>query len=119
LKIPVFSTVATFIIELTIVLLVLFHGYSDKDSLMVVSVVIAVYGSLRAQLLAEAAVSAMYFSALSELMRSDSSRESESAKAEDLFLTARRELPFMYAGTVFHMVIAGIAIVRLLAAVLT
>lgn len=117
MKGAIFSTVVHYLIEFAIVLIALFHNYESRSFAVIASLVIASYAGIRAQISGEALVSARYFLSLLDLIGPDTV-DPPSRKAGEVFILARRELPFMYAGAVFYLGLVCISVLRLLVVVL-
>lgn len=116
-KHAIFVSVIQYLVELTVVLLVLFHDYGTKDTTVVVSLLIAAYGLISARISGEGALSAAYFRELSKTIRGNPAVTSQGITEGDanvLETLSRREIPYLGAFVVFHLVLALIAVIRLL-----
>jgi hypothetical protein len=118
-KHAIFISVIQYLAELSVVLLVLFHDYGTKDTTVVVSLLIAAYGLLSARISGEGALSAAYFRELSKAIRGNgavTSQKITEGEANVLETLSRREIPYVGAFVIFHLVLASIAVIRLLLA---
>jgi hypothetical protein len=109
---PVFLTVLQLLVELAIALLVLFHDYGSKDTAVVVSLLIAAYGTIRAHIAGEGAVSAAYFQGLSKLIRENAAASGQGIadREPDVLETlSMRVIPYVGALIILHTVLASIA----------
>jgi hypothetical protein len=112
-KSAIFVTVISHLVSLAVTLLVLFHDYGSKDTIVIVSLLVMAYNGIRAHLSFESIFSAKLFLDLSKLIqRHVASDEDESHEdATDLLL---RDLPYAWAGAFFYMALAAIAAIKLL-----
>jgi hypothetical protein len=118
-KHAMFLSVIQYLVELAIVLLVLFHNYGGKDATVIVSLLVVAYNMIRAHLGVEGVLSAKFFLDLSNLIqRNAPSDEQEDGGHEDITVLVRRDLPYAWAGVVFHMALAALAAIKLLLALL-
>jgi hypothetical protein len=114
-KRAIFVSVIQYFVELAIALLVLFHDYGSKDTTVIVSLLVAAYGMIRAHLSGEGVISAMFFLDLSKMIhRNTASDQQQDASHEDVTVLVRRDLPYTWAGVFFHMALAALAATKLL-----
>jgi hypothetical protein len=112
-KSVIFVTVIQYVVELAIALLVLFHDYGSKDTTVLVSLLVAAYGMIRAHLFGEGVISAKFFLDLSKLIRRNAASD-EDGSHEDATDLVRRDLPYTWAGVLFHVALAALAAIKLL-----
>jgi zinc-ribbon domain len=114
-KRAIFVSVIQYFVELAIALLVLFHDYGSKDTTVIVSLLVAAYGMIRAHLSGESVISAMFFLDLSKLIRRNTASDEEQDEGhEDVTVLVRRDLPYTWAGVLFHIALAALAAIKLL-----
>jgi hypothetical protein len=115
-KRAIFISVIQYLVELAIALLVLFHDYGSKDTTVVVSLLVVAYSMIRAHVSGEGAMSAMYFLELSKLIRRNaaSDEQQDGGHEEVVTVLIGRDLPYTWAGAVFHMALAALAGIKLL-----
>jgi hypothetical protein len=115
-KYAIFVSVIQYLVELAVALLVLLHDYASKDTTVIASLLVVAYGMIRAHLFSEGVISAKFFLDLSKLIRQNAvSDERQDESHEDL---VRRDLPYTWVGVFFHMALAALGAIRLLAALL-
>lgn len=112
----IFLSVIQYLVELAITLLVLFHNYASKDTTAVVSLLVVAYNMIRAHLRFEGALSAKFFLDLSKLIQRNA--DEPDGRHEDITDLVRRDLPYAWAGALFHMALAALAAINLLLALL-
>ena len=117
---PKVLSVGMYLIQIALVLLVVLHHYNNKDSDIVVALLIAIYGMITAQTTMESAFSGIRFLGL--MKRLGQARGAEQpdqtgfiAELED-FTT--KEAPYTLVHSLFGFVIALVGVAKLVYAIL-
>jgi hypothetical protein len=106
-------TAVLYLIQSALVLIVAFHNFSSKDTAIVVSLLIAMYGMSTAQTAMESTVSGMHFVTLARLLvPSKDSHQTEDGEENVVELT-KKETPFTFAHALFGVFIALIGGIKL------
>jgi hypothetical protein len=113
-------TIFSFVVQIGVTLLVVFHDFASKDAVIIASLLIIIYGMSMASIATESVVSGAHFVALvkklSQLERETGNEDTvteawdDSASLRDL---TKRERPYTLAGTMFGLLIAFIGVVKL------
>ena len=102
-------------VQIGIVLLLVFHDFSSKDTAIVVSLLIMMYGMSTAQTASESTISGMHFVTLVRLLvPSTGQTEAE----DDIAELTRKETPYTFAHTLFGLFIALIGALKLVYTIL-
>ncbi len=115
-KYAIFVSAIQYLIGLAVALLVLFHDYGNKDTTVIVSLLVMAYGMIRAHLFGEGVISAKFFLDLSKLIRQSAASDERQVEGHEELV--RRDLPHALAGVFVHMALAALAAIRLLMALL-
>lgn len=94
-------------------LLVLFHTYDTKDTALVVTLLVMLYGMIRAHIFGEGAASALYFLELAKRVRQNTNEVDKSTEF-DVEFAAQRDVPHLFWGVGFSLGLALIAGAKLL-----
>jgi hypothetical protein len=112
-KSAIFVTVIGDLIQLAITLLVLFHDYGNRDTTVIVSLLVGAYHMITAHLSGEGVLSAKFFLDLSKLIQRHAASD-EDESHEDATDLVRRDMPYAWAGVFFHIALAALAAIKLL-----
>jgi hypothetical protein len=117
---PIFLSVVGYLVELSVALLVLFHDYGNRDTAVIVSLLVVVYGMIKAHLWGMGAISATYFLELSKQIRQNaaSDEQKDGERESVLAVLTRPGLPYMWAGAFFYVALAALAAIKLIATLL-
>ena len=106
-------TSVIYLVQIAFVLLVAFHNFSSKDTAIVASLLIAMYGMSTAQSAFESTISGMHFVTLARLIvPSEDSHQSEDGEGDFVELT-KRETPFTFAHALLGFSIALVGAIKL------
>ncbi len=114
------TTVLSYLVQSGVVLLLVFHDFASKDSVVIVSLLIIVYGMSTAQIASESIVSGMRFVTLANRFSSFAKGNNERGMTtetgeHDISLEeiTEKERPYTFAGAMFCLFIALIGAVKL------
>ncbi|HEY6764827.1 MAG TPA: hypothetical protein VI386_08640 [Candidatus Sulfotelmatobacter sp.] len=111
-------SVIGYLISLIITALVLFHDYGNKDTAVLVSLVIVAYGTIRAHLSFNDVLSAKLSLDLAKLIQRSTMSDEQQDGREDFTVVVKRDLPYTLAGALFYMALAAPAAAKLLVTLL-
>jgi len=110
----------SYLVQLGIVFLVVFHAFTSKDAVIIASLLLIVYGMTTAQIASESVVSGIHFVALanrlSHLARATSNRSTAMQTGDDeasLEELTERDRPYAFTGALFGLGLALIGAVKL------
>jgi hypothetical protein len=102
-----------YLAQLAVLLLVVFHDFSSKDTAIVVSLLIMMYGMTTAQISSESTISGMHFVTLVRLLKPPN-EATDTDGENDLEELTRKDAPFGFVHSLFALLVALAGAVKLI-----
>jgi hypothetical protein len=102
-----------YLVQTAVLLLVVFHDFSNKDTAIVVSLLIMMYGINTSQMASESAISGLHFVTLVRLVARLKGTVQTDVES-DLQEMTKKDTPFGFVHTLFGLLIAIIGAAKLI-----